>query len=154
MRFRGSGTCHEFAVDGESVSGYPGSIIGSKGGDRGSRCGRAVRSMCYVPANASLTYLFSDVEGSTRLWERHPAAMQGALARHDAILRAAVEGCGGTVVKTTGDGLMAVFGSAPDAITASLAAQEGLRDEPWSETGPLRVRMGTHIGEAQTRGGD
>jgi len=105
-----------------------------------------------VPADASLTYLFSDVEGSTRLWERHPEAMQGALARHDAILRAAVEGCGGTVVKTTGDGLMAVFGSAPDAITASLAAQEGLRDEPWGETGP--VRMGMHVGEAQTRGGD
>ena len=110
--------------------------------------------MCYVPADASLTYLFSDVEGSTQLWERHPEGMQGALARHDAILRAAVEGCGGTVVKTTGDGLMAVFGSAPDAITASLAAQEGLRDEPWGETGPLRVRMGMHVGEAQTRGGD
>ena len=107
-----------------------------------------------VPADASLTYLFSDVEGSTRLWERHPEAMQGALARHDAILRAAVEGCGGTVVKTTGDGLMAVFGFAPDAITASLTAQEGLRDEPWGEAGPLRVRMGTHVGEAQTRGGD
>jgi class 3 adenylate cyclase len=107
-----------------------------------------------VPADASLTYLFSDVEGSTRLWERHPEAMQGALARHDAILRAAVEDCGGTVVKTTGDGLMAVFGSVLDAITASLAAQEGLRDEPWGETGPLRVRMGTHVGEAQTRGGD
>jgi len=107
-----------------------------------------------VPADASLTYLFSDLEGSTRLWERHPDAMQGALARHDAILRAAVEGCGGTVVKTTGDGLMAVFGSAPGAITASLAAQEGLRDEPWGETGPLRVRMGMHAGEAQTRGGD
>src|ERR671912_401551 len=107
-----------------------------------------------MPAEATRTYLFSDVEGSTRLWERHPEAMQDALARHDAILRAAVEGCGGTVVKTTGDGLMAVFGSASAAITASIAAQEGLRDEPWGETGPLRVRMGTHVGEAQTRGGD
>jgi predicted ATPase/class 3 adenylate cyclase len=107
-----------------------------------------------VPADATLTYLFSDVEGSTRLWERHPEAMQGALARHDAILRAAVEGYGGTVVKTTGDGLMAVFGFASDAIIASLAAQERLRDEPWGETGPLRVRMGAHVGEAQTRGGD
>ena len=107
-----------------------------------------------VPADAALTYLFSDVEGSTRLWERHPEAMQDALARHDAILRAAVEVCGGTVVKTTGDGLMAVFGSAADAITASVAAQEGLRDELWGETGPLRVRMGTHVGEAQIRGGD
>src|ERR671910_3730085 len=107
-----------------------------------------------MPAEATRTYLFSDVGGSTRLWERHPEAMQDALARHDAILRAAVEGCGGTVVKTTGDGLMAVFGSASAAITASIAAQEGLRDEPWGETGPLRVRMGTHVGEAQTRGGD
>jgi predicted ATPase/class 3 adenylate cyclase len=107
-----------------------------------------------VSADATRTYLFSDVEGSTRLWERHPEAMQDALARHDAILRAAVEGFGGTVVKTTGDGLMAVFGSARDAIAASLAAQEGLRDEPWGVTGPLRVRMGTHVGEAQTRGGD
>src|ERR671910_473725 len=107
-----------------------------------------------MPAEATRTYLFSDVGGSTRLWERHPEAMQDALARHDAILRAAVEGCGGTVVKTTGDGLMAVFGSASAAITASIAAQEGLRDEPWGETGPLRVRMGTHVGEAQIRGGD
>src|SRR5215203_4861202 len=95
-----------------------------------------------VPADAARTYLFSDIEGSTRLWERHPEAMQDALARHDAILRAAVEACGGRVVKTTGDGLMAVFGSAADAITASVAAQEGLRDELWGETGPLRVRMG------------
>jgi predicted ATPase/class 3 adenylate cyclase len=116
--------------------------------------GSAVRSMGIVPGDATRTYLFSDVEGSTRLWERHPDAMQGALARHDDILRAAVECCGGTVVKTTGDGLMAVFGSALDAINASLAAQEGLRDEPWGETGPLRVRMGTHVGEAQTRGDD
>ena len=107
-----------------------------------------------VAVDPTRTFLFSDVEGSTRLWERHPDAMQDALARHDAILRAAVEGCGGTVVKTTGDGLMAVFSSAPNAITASLTAQEGLRDEPWGETGPLRVRMGTHVGEAQIRGDD
>jgi predicted ATPase/class 3 adenylate cyclase len=102
----------------------------------------------------TLTYLFSDLEGSTRLWERHPEVMGGALARHDAILRGAVEDAGGAVVKTTGDGIMAVFGLARDAVTASLRAQRDLRDEPWGVTGPLRVRMGVHVGESQVRAGD
>ena len=102
----------------------------------------------------SLTYLFSDLEGSTRLWDRHPDAMHAALARHDAILRESVEAAGGTVVKTTGDGMMAVFGSALDAVAASLHVQRALRDEAWGETGPLRVRMGMHVGESQARGGD
>jgi predicted ATPase/class 3 adenylate cyclase len=101
-----------------------------------------------------LTYLFSDVEGSTRLWERHPQAMPNALARHDDILRAAVEAAGGTVVKSTGDGMMAVFDASVDAVTAGLQAQRALRDEPWTETGPLRVRIGIHTGESHARAGD
>jgi len=101
-----------------------------------------------------LTYLFSDLESSTRLWEEHPEAMHPALARHDAILRDAVEGANGTVVKTTGDGMMAVFSSPADAVAAGLAAQRGLRDEAWEQTGPLRVRMGMHVGESQARAGD
>src|SRR5262245_26009276 len=86
-----------------------------------------------------LTYLFSDIEGSTQLWERHPDAMPGALARHDAILKEAVESASGIVVKTTGDGVMAVFGSVGDAVAASIGAQRELSAEAWGETGPLRV---------------
>ena len=58
------------------------------------------------------------------------------------------------MIKTTGDGMMAVFPGAIDAATASLAAQRGLIAEPWGETGPLRVRMGIHCGQAEQRGGD
>jgi predicted ATPase/class 3 adenylate cyclase len=102
----------------------------------------------------TLTFLFADLESSTRLWERFPGAMKDAMERHDDILRRAVEGATGTVVKTTGDGLMAVFSSACDAVDAALRAQRGLREERWGETGPLRTRMGLHSGEAQVRGGD
>jgi predicted ATPase/class 3 adenylate cyclase len=101
----------------------------------------------------ALTFFFTDLESSTRLWERVPDAMKGAVERHDAILREAVVGAGGSVVKITGDGLMAVFPSAPEAVQA-LEAQQALLAEAWNETGPLRVRIGIHVGEAQWRGGD
>jgi predicted ATPase/class 3 adenylate cyclase len=102
----------------------------------------------------ALTFLFADLESSTRLWERFPVAMKAAMERHDAILREAVERVGGTVVKTTGDGLMAAFSSASAATAAALAAQSGLQDEVWGETGPLRARIGLHSGEAQARADD
>ncbi|HEX5905586.1 MAG TPA: adenylate/guanylate cyclase domain-containing protein, partial [Propionibacteriaceae bacterium] len=92
-----------------------------------------------LPDKAStFTFLFTDVEGSTSLWERFPQAMKRALERHDSILLTAVTDAGGHVIKTTGDGLMAVFGSAAEAVRACLAAQRGLLEEPWQETGPLR----------------
>jgi class 3 adenylate cyclase len=69
--------------------------------------------------------------GSTRLWEQFSDAMKPALARHDAILRAAVEGSNGQVVKTTGDGLMAIFSSVAGAVSACVTAQRGLMEEPW-----------------------
>ena len=102
----------------------------------------------------ALTFVFADLESSTRLWERFPDAMKGAVERHDEILREAVVEAGGRVVKITGDGLMAVFSSPWAATAATLAAQQGLQREEWGETGPLRVRMGIHVGEAQQRGGD
>jgi len=102
----------------------------------------------------TFTFLFTDLEGSTQLWEQFPQAMKPALERHDALLRSAVESSNGQVVKTTGDGLMAFFSSALDGVNACLKAQQSLQDETWGETGPLKVRMGLHVGEAQPRGGD
>ena len=84
--------------------------------------------------SGTVTFLFTDLEGSTRLWEEHPEAMKTALARHDAILRGAIEGHGGYVVKTTGDGIHGAFAMAADAIAAAIAAQTALASEPWSAT--------------------
>ncbi len=100
------------------------------------------------------TFLLTDIEGSTRLWEEHAAAMGAALATHDHLLRGAVEGAGGTVVKTTGDGLMAVFAVPASGVQAAIAAQRALRDTAWGQTGPLRVRMALHAGLAESRDGD
>jgi predicted ATPase/class 3 adenylate cyclase len=102
----------------------------------------------------TVTFLFTDLESSTRLWEEHPEAMRAALARHDEILRAAVEAQGGAVVKWTGDGLHAVFASAEEALAAATAGQVALAAESFDETGPLRVRMGIHTGVGEQRGGD
>jgi predicted ATPase/class 3 adenylate cyclase len=107
-----------------------------------------------VLPSGTVTFLFTDIEGSTRLWQEHPDTMQPALARHDEILRTEIETHGGYVVKTTGDGFHAVFATAHDALAAALAAQAALADAPWDETGPLVVRMGLHTGETQERDGD
>jgi predicted ATPase/class 3 adenylate cyclase len=106
------------------------------------------------PPSGTVTFLFTDLEGSTRLWEEYPDAMKGALTRHDDILRNAIESHGGYVVKTTGDGFHAAFGRAADALDAATDAQLSLHAEPWDVTGPLRVRMGLHTGEAEYRDDD
>ena len=100
--------------------------------------------------SGTVTFLFTDLEGSTRLWEEHPDAMRDALARHDEILRAAIEAHGGHVVKTTGDGVHAVFATARRRDGARRSTRSA-RSAPsrGSETGPLRVRMGVHTGEAR-----
>jgi predicted ATPase/class 3 adenylate cyclase len=102
----------------------------------------------------TVTFLFTDLESSTRLWDEHSEAMRAALARHDAILVQAVGARGGQVVKSTGDGLHAVFGAAENAVEAAVEAQRELTGEAWGETGPLRVRMGLHTGTAERRGED
>ena len=103
----------------------------------------------------TVTFLFTDLEGSTRLWENYPEAISEALARHDQILRAVIEASNGRVVKTTGDGVHAVFSTATDALEAALEAQRALLREEWAETGPLRVRMALHTGAAtEERDGD
>jgi predicted ATPase/class 3 adenylate cyclase len=100
------------------------------------------------------TFLLTDIQGSTRLWEEHPAEMGQALAVHDRLLRAEIAATGGAVVKTMGDGMLAVFDSTLAAVSAAIDAQRVLRDAPWGITGPLRVRMAIHAGTAESREGD
>ena len=92
--------------------------------------------MAELPAG-TVTFLFTDLEVSTRLWEHEPEAMQPALARHDAILRDAVAAHAGHVVKGTGDGIHAVFATADDAVDAAIDAQLGLGAEQWPVTRAL-----------------
>jgi class 3 adenylate cyclase/predicted ATPase/Tfp pilus assembly protein PilF len=124
-----------------------------------------------VPPHSSLptgtvTFLFTDIEGSTTLWEQFPDAMHDALARHDRLLRHAIESSGGCIVKGTGDGVYAVFAAAADAFAACLAAQRSLQAREGDASNPdpalsdsllpmaLRVRMGLHTGVAEIRDGD
>src|SRR3954453_18160019 len=107
-----------------------------------------------ITGTGTLAFLFTDIAGSTRLWERQPAAMTEGLESHDSILTDAIGSAAGTVVKTTGDGMMAVFGTAADAVDAAIAAQNALTKTEWGETGPLRVRMGINAGDAERRGDD
>ena len=102
----------------------------------------------------TVTFLFTDIEGSTKLWEQYPEAMKVAVARHDTILRSAVEAHLGYVVKTTGDGLLAAFDTAHAALTAAVQAQRSLLAQTWSGVGSLRARMGLHTGPAEEREGD
>ncbi|WP_395139630.1 ATP-binding protein [Armatimonas sp.] len=101
-----------------------------------------------------LTFLFTDIEGSTPLWERFPVAMRGALAQHDVLLHEAIRSQGGTVFKTVGDAFCAVFDTPQRALEAALSAQFSLLNENWGEVGALKVRMALYGGEAEERGGD
>src|SRR2546423_1218752 len=104
--------------------------------------------------SGTVTFLFTDIEGSTRLWEQHPDAMPGAVALHDALLRSAIDTHSGVVFKTMGDAFFTAFSAAPQALAAALDAQRALRTTSWGETGPLPVRIALHTGAAALRGGD
>jgi predicted ATPase/class 3 adenylate cyclase len=109
--------------------------------------------MAELPSG-TVTFLFTDVEGSTRLWEVFPETMRVALARHDEIVRGAVAAHDGRVVKATGDGFHAVFASVEDALSAASDAQAALCGEPWEMADELRVRMGLHTCQVEMRDGD
>jgi predicted ATPase/class 3 adenylate cyclase len=96
----------------------------------------------------TVTFLFTDIEGSTRLWQQHPQAMSAAHARHDQILRGAIESNHGHVFQVVGDSFSAAFNTAPEAVQAVLAAQRALSAEKWGEAA-IRVRMGLHTGAAE-----
>jgi len=104
----------------------------------------------------TITFLLTDIEGSTALWEETPEAMRAALTRHDALLVDEIHGHRGIVVKHRGEGdsIFAVFAAASDAVAAALSIQRSLTTELWPTARPIRVRIGIHTGEAQLREGD
>ncbi|HVA33218.1 MAG TPA: adenylate/guanylate cyclase domain-containing protein, partial [Candidatus Baltobacteraceae bacterium] len=104
--------------------------------------------------SGTVTFLFTDIQGSTVRWERYREAMRVAVQRHDALVREAVQTHGGVVFKTVGDELCAAFSNALDAIAAALAAQRGLHAADFSAVGGLSSRMGIHAGTVQASDGD
>jgi predicted ATPase/class 3 adenylate cyclase len=104
--------------------------------------------------SGTVTFLFTDIEGSTRLWERYPAEMATALAAHDALMRRAIDDNDGCVFGTAGDGFHAAFHTAASALTAACEAQLALSGESASGPVNLRVRMALHTGAAEIRDND
>jgi len=101
-----------------------------------------------------LTFLFTDIAGSSALWQQFPQDMRAALAVHDDIVRSAITDHHGTIIKSTGDGFHAAFDQVADAAAAACEAQKNLAAYPWTETGPLHVRIGLHTGDAEARDDD
>ena len=111
----------------------------------------------HIPMHASpgvVTFLFTDIEGSSLLWERDPVRMPEALARHDMLTRAAVEENRGRVVKMLGDGVHAVFDDPREAVIAAVALQRSLADPAATHGIALSVRCGLHAGVEEQRDND
>ena len=105
--------------------------------------------------SGTVTFLFTDIEGSTQRWEHHPQQMKAAVERHDAIMREAIETNAGFVFRMEGDAFRAAFDTALPALNAAVQAQRALETEPWvPEIAPLRVRMALHVGAVEVRDGD
>src|SRR4051812_46058364 len=106
-----------------------------------------------LPETGTLTFLFTDVEGSSTLWERHEGLMRAVTARHDALLDAVIVAHGGQRVRERGEGdsLFAVFARPEQAVAAALAMALALRAEPWPTQTPIQVRIALHSGGAQLR---
>jgi predicted ATPase/class 3 adenylate cyclase/predicted negative regulator of RcsB-dependent stress response len=110
--------------------------------------------MTSIRPSGTVTFLFTDIEGSTQHWEHHNQWMQHAFTRHEQILRHSMIDCGGYVYKMIGDAFQVAFATAQAALTAALRAQQALQNEDWGEYGPLRVRMALHTGVTEERGDD
>ncbi len=102
----------------------------------------------------TVTLLFTDIEGSTKLWEEHPEQMRTSLARHDSLMRRAITDANGYVFKTIGDAFCAAFSTAADAVDAVLSAQLAIVSEPWPDGTPIGVRIALHTGAVESRDGD
>ena len=103
--------------------------------------------------SGTVTFLFTDIEGSMKLAQAHPGDWEAARQRHHAILSAACEAHHGYVFQVVGDAFCIAFSTAPEALSTALEAQHSLQSENWGQT-PIRVRMGAHTGTAETHNGD
>src|SRR4051812_39935981 len=101
----------------------------------------------------TVTILFAEIVGSTRLWEEHPSEMRTAVERYDEILRSATEDRSGEVIASAGSAFVAAFELAQDAVEAAIQSQRFLESEGWAQPAPVRVRIGLRTGEMQERGG-
>ncbi len=99
--------------------------------------------------SGTITFLYTDIEGSTHLWEQNPTGMKSALARHNAVLRAALETNDGQLIRTVGDGFCVAFRYPHQALKAAVDAQHSLYKETWETETPIRARMALHTGEAE-----
>lgn len=100
------------------------------------------------PPSGTVTFLLTDLEGSTRLWEQDPDAMKAAMICHDELLEKTIAANNGLVFNRMGDGMGAAFATAKDAVCAAAAIQRALAAEPWATPDPLRARIGLHTDEA------
>ncbi|MFZ0832717.1 MAG: adenylate/guanylate cyclase domain-containing protein, partial [Mycobacterium sp.] len=104
--------------------------------------------MVRQPPSGTVTFLLTDLEGSTRLWEQDPEAMRAAMVRHDEILEDAIATNRGFLFARMGDGMAAAFATAKDAISAAASFQQALAQQPWHTSTPLQARIGLHTDEA------
>jgi len=118
------------------------------------RPGTVEAEIMSTTSGRQLTFLFTDIEASTRRWESEPEAMASSLTVHDQVVRSAIEGNGGRVFKHTGDGMCAVFDRPGDAVEAAVETQRSLARQQWAVSEPLRARIGAHVGEAIATDGD
>jgi predicted ATPase/class 3 adenylate cyclase len=106
------------------------------------------------PPTGTITFLFTDIEGSTKLWQQHPGTMPAALNRHHALLNQSIAAHGGYVFQIIGDAFCAAFSTANDGLNAALDSQLALASENWGEIGSIRVRMALHTGRADVQLGE
>ena len=128
-------------------------LVPEETGPEGSRARNRAAQAADLPSG-TVTFLYTDIEGSTTLWQEHGALMPALLARHDALLRESIEAQQGVIFRVVGDGCCAAFARAPDALAAALEAQRALAAEQWEQGIALRVRMGLHSGVVEVREGD
>ena len=115
---------------------------------------RTSRETVGVVASGTVTFLFTDIEDSTVLWDRFPVAMNNALGRHDELLRSAFAASQGRVFSTGGDGFAVAFDSAVDAVVGAVRGQQVIQVEGWDRRTMIRVRMGLHTGVVDLRDGN